>query len=82
MIRINFNGSKWAGEPPDDLETLFDRLKKHKLDKRFKPFAKTVKGELGQVVFFGNFEDVSHTFSVTTDEPDLIARFIAAIKAN
>jgi hypothetical protein len=34
MLKINGNGSKWAGDPPDSLEMLFARLAQHMLDPR------------------------------------------------
>lgn len=32
--------------------------------------------------FFGNFFDYSHVFNITTDDPELIERLTAAIRAN
>jgi hypothetical protein len=38
MIKIISNGSKWAGEQPDSIETLLERLASHALDPRFEEF--------------------------------------------
>ena len=35
---IRSNGSKWAGEEPDTIETLCDRLQTHPLDKCFEDY--------------------------------------------
>lgn len=111
MILISSNGSKWAGESPDSLQDLFERLATHPLDPSFEDYgdfvmparsAVHVRGydEDGTFVdryddtgplhseapeavrFWGNFFTVSAVFEIDTDEPELIARLTAAIRAN
>jgi len=79
---IRVNGSKWAGEAPDSIETLLSVLAGSVLDSAFFPFAANVPGSPGVVCYFGNFEDVSHAFDIRTDDPDVCARLNEAIKAN
>jgi hypothetical protein len=89
---IMFNGSKWAGQPPDPLETLLDMLDKEPLDPRFKRFdAPVVRGDYplgvpeefeGTHHFHGNFYRVSHPFSVFTNDKDVIAKLTAACEKN
>lgn len=91
---INSNGSKWAGEAPDSIETLLGVLAEYVLDRRHEcppefghPFISVSKaGErwapLGTVRFHGNFLTLSHVFSIDTDEPELIERMTLAIKQN
>lgn len=78
---IHSNGSKWAGEPPDDLETLLKVLEEHELEPRLAPYI-----EVGKVgcpdVFFGNFVTISHVFRIETDDPEVRERLTAAIRAN
>lgn len=111
MIVIESNGSKWAGQSPDPLQALFERLANHPLDPSFEDCgnfvgpartARHVRGynEDGEFVdyyedtgplypmapsavsFFGNFYTVSAVFNIDTDEPELIERLTAAIRAN
>ena len=81
---IKSNGSKWAGEAPDNIETLLQVLKTHRLDSTF---AQRKYGNffyrMGDGLFnaFGNFKDVSHVFNIegTLEELQVLAR---AIKEN
>lgn len=88
MITIHSNGSKWAGDSPDPIESLFDRLANHPLDARmYRDGVFWTENELphwtnGVVRFHGNFLELSAVFSIDTDELDLIERLKAAIKAN
>ena len=67
---IHANGSKWAGQPPDDIEKLIAMLTAHPLDLELS----SRTAEPGWWTFRGNFQDVSHVFHVETDEPDLAMR--------
>lgn len=83
MTNIISNGSKWAGESPDSIETLCEALATHTLDRTFEGFGNFVIADGdGPVRFWGNFIDVSHVFSIDTDEPALIERLTALIRAN
>ena len=85
---INSNGSKWAGEAPDSIETLLEVLENNVLDRRFENedggdvFVSTRCDVTGKVRFHGNFFRLSHVFGIDTDEPDLIDGLTAAIRAN
>ena len=84
---VHSNGSKWAGQEPDSVETLLSVLNKHTLDRRFGSFWTRSKigdrwAKPGMVRFFGNFIDLSHVFSIDTDEPELIERITKAICRN
>ncbi|GAI15735.1 unnamed protein product [marine sediment metagenome] len=76
------NGSKWAGEKPDNLKVLFARLKKYQLDKTYEPFIVVSKYKAGFVEFAGNFMGISHVFNIFTDKPQTIKRLTKAINAN
>lgn len=84
---IYSNGSKWAGEEPDSIETLLAVLGSHVLDRIFEcPGAAhtfiDADPVTGMVSFFGNFQELSHVFSIETDDPDAIIRLTTAIDAN
>jgi hypothetical protein len=88
---IHSNGSRWAGEQPTSLEELFDVLEHYALRRAQYPndcFEESgaemlrITGLPNFVRFSGNFYELSHVFSIDTDEPKLIARFRAAIAAN
>jgi hypothetical protein len=83
MTTVNANGSKWAGEPPDDLDTLKQRLKENVLDPSFESYGNfAYAGESGSTRFWGNFFDVSAVFSIDTDEAALISELVGLIRAN
>lgn len=94
MIYIQSNGSKWYGQEPDTVETLVEVLKNHQLDTdRFKQFytlttpayflrPNECQHLIGTTHFRGNFVDVSHVFSIYTDEPEVIKVLTKAIKGN
>ncbi len=83
MTSIISNGSKWAGEEPDTLEVLCEVLQSNTLDRTFEGFGNFVLADAGEPVrFWGNFFDVSHVFSIDTDEPEVIERLSGLIRAN
>lgn len=77
------NGSKWAGEAPDSVETLLAVLAEHPLDRRFEEYGNFIFAYDAQHTrFWGNFFTLSHVFNIDTDEPEMAERLTAAIRAN
>jgi hypothetical protein len=80
---VQSNGSKWAGQKPDTIQKLLEVLDTHALDRTFEAFGNFVEPlETGGVSFFGNFQEVSHVFSINTTDQNLIKRLTDAIRAN
>jgi hypothetical protein len=82
---IEWNGLKWAGEVPDDLEALKTPLRQYALDPAFGEYGNFVmRGESGpgEVHFWGNFYAISAVFSVWTTDADVIAKLEALIGEN
>lgn len=80
---INSNGSKWAGESPDSIETLLHVLATETLDPTFEDYGNfAINMGDGVVRFWGNFYTVSHVFSIDTDDATMCATLTAAITAN
>lgn len=93
---IHSNGSKWAGEAPDSIDTLINILKSNTIEELF--FSTYVEDNYtrsarkknhcpisiidGVGNFFGNFEELSHVFRITSNDPVVIAKLTKAIKAN
>lgn len=82
MIRIQSNGSKWAGEPLDTIEDLYAVLATETLDPRFEDCGNFITMEGATAHLFGNFYTVSHVFNLDTDEPETIQRLTSLIRAN
>lgn len=83
MTEITSNGSKWAGQAPDPVSVLIEVLAREPLDRTFEKYGNFAINEGNGIVrFFGNFLTVSHVFNIRTDDPELVATLIAAIKAN
>jgi hypothetical protein len=80
--RIISNGSKWAGEPPDDLGALFVALATETLEPDFERYGNFAEFDRGKVRFFGNFRSVSHVFQIVTDDAMTAAALVLAIRAN
>lgn len=85
ITTIISNGSKWRGEAPDPIETLFERLAEHTLDPRWCKygdggFAQNL-GD-GMIKIWGNFWHISAVFDIDTNDGELIARLFTAIRAN
>ena len=66
---IKSNGSKWAGEAPDTLDILEERLKTYKLNIRdFAALGFVRWSDNGNIIrLFGNFTDISHVFNIEGD---------------
>jgi hypothetical protein len=87
---ITSNGSKWAGDPPDPIEKLYDRLKTETLDPRFErygdfcywPTPEELPGPPIMLRFWGNFYTYSHAFQIDTNDPKVIERLTDLIQAN
>ena len=89
---IHSNGSKWAGEAPDSIEKLLDVLGSNVLNRLFEngkghPFISVCKAREkwalpGVIRFHGNFLNLSHVFSIDTDESALAGKLTEAIYAN
>ena len=84
MTKIHSNGSKWLGQEPDSIDCLTEVMGRTPLDPTFAVNLGgfSTKQADGSVHFFGNFVNVSHCFSIETDEPDTIARLRHAIASN
>lgn len=87
MIKIESNGSKWAGEEPDTIDVLLDVLKHYPLDKHFEEYGNFVikaPGKPNKLVirFFGNFFNLSHVFEIETDDSNVIKLLTDAIRDN
>ena len=95
MTTIQSNGSKWAGEEPDTVETLLEVLASHPLDRRFEACGNFIQKNprlangTGRVsenpetrIFWGNFFTVSHVFHIETTDRGLITRLTLAIREN
>lgn len=84
MIKIEHNGSKFAGQAPDPIEKLFERLEKYTLSPSLVPFMSDAAPDSGPgcMRFFGNFVEVSGGFSVVTDDEEMMKRFVIAIGSN
>ncbi len=77
---ITSNGSKWAGEAPDTIETLMEVLQRNTLQRWTGNPVRKIAPDT--VRFFGNFHEVSHVFNVTTDDPAIIAPLVRLIREN
>lgn len=90
---IHSNGSKWYGQEPDSIKKLIEVLKANTIEESFFthfkhdgkqyqhcPIDNSINGE--NVIFFGNFEEVSHVFRITTNDPQIIEKLSKAIKEN
>lgn len=79
---IYSNGSKWAGEEPDTIDTLLATLDSETLDPKFERYGDFHYQEGGSHWFFGNFQSASHVFRIETTDQDVIDKLVAAIDAN
>ena len=79
---IRSNGSKWAGQAPDDISALLGVLECHPLEGCFAPFVTAHPALSGRVTFHGNFATVSHVFRIETDDAEVIVALMTAIVLN
>lgn len=77
MTHIRYNGNRFNKKSLDD---LFMLLATEPLDRRYAPYVVRTLGSA--MLFHGNFDKLSYAFSVETDDDDLIAKFIAHLRAN
>ncbi len=77
MTIIHSNGSKWAGEKPDNLLALKRRLNTYKLENW--SYIKQVNGKWE---IAGNFVNISAVFNITTDEPNKVRELKKLFKHN
>lgn len=69
------------------IEALFARLASHTLDPIWEEYGNFSEKDdpaidPGFTRFFGNFYDYSHVFQIDSNDPDVVARLTAAIRAN
>lgn len=88
---IDSNGSKWLGEEPDSIDTLCDVLKNYCLDPSFEDYGNfctcldsepQIGAPEGSFRFWGNFLELSHVFSIDTNDPTVINHLTTLIRAN
>ena len=84
---IESNGSKWLGQHPDDLDKLYSMLCDHKLILHFYPGYEAIDNyewyrQLGMIRFHGNFQDISHCFSVDTNDSGVIKMMLGHLTVN
>ena len=83
MTTIIDNGSNWAGGEPDTLDDLCAVLKSEPLNRDFEAFGNFILADDAPVIrFWGNFANVSHVFSIDSDDPAVIERLTKAIREN
>ena len=94
MLQINSNSSKWYGQQPDTIDDLINVLNNHALDPVFENYGNFVnrnpkwsKPEIaekyqGCTQISGNFSEISHVFSIITDESEIIEALSEAINKN
>ena len=73
-VRIISNGSKWAGEKPDNLSMLYKRLKENTLDPTFEDYGNFFyRLQNGSFTAFGNFLDISHVFNIVGNLKEMLS---------
>lgn len=78
---IKYNGSRFAGSKHASIDALLELMEIEPLDwERFGDFVQIYP--CGNINIYGNFERVSHAFSIVTDDKDILASFAAAIDSN
>jgi hypothetical protein len=84
--RIEWNGSRHLGQEPATLAELLLALAHHPIGAFWRKHgiesSYLAADGTRWWTFWGNFEDVSHCFSVDTDEPALADEFRALFRAN
>jgi hypothetical protein len=83
-MQVISNGSKWAGQEPDSVETLIALLSTETLDPTFEAYGDFYhENENGTFTAFGNFLNRSHVFNIvgTAEELEPLRLAIEAAKA-
>ena len=75
---INHNGSRFAGGRPAPVSALLEILKLE----RAADLSGFERLPNGMTRFMGNFERISHAFSIDSDDPGLLKAFRLALKAS
>lgn len=71
-MEIRSNGSKWAGESPDSVETLLGILKREPLDSTFEKFGNFFyRLPDNRYHAFGNFRNRSHGFDIIGEREEM-----------
>jgi hypothetical protein len=84
---IAYNGSKWAGQAPDQLAELFRTLQKYTVNSMFQVelgvmwVASTQQPPRGSWVISGNFEEYSHAFCIYGDSDRLYRAIMKRVKS-
>jgi len=77
---VHWNGGGWKSS--DSLDELFRLLETEPLVPSLAPyFAQSPRFQYF-TQFFGNFVNISHGFCVETDDVNLVARFVEALRRN
>lgn len=84
------NGSKFAGQKPDRVEVLLERLQKYTLEPSLAPHAERAQGPYLDTYFMpdgalharGNFREVSAGFSLLTSDAELADTLTKLVAAN
>ena len=82
---IHSNGSKWLGQEPDTIEKLLEVLAAQPLDRSFEAFGNFVtpcERKPSFTSIFVNFYHLSHVFNIDSNDPAIVERLSAAIRAN
>lgn len=83
---IHYNRAKYLFPGLESIDALLACMERYTLDPTFEDYGDFVFQGYpvapAHVRFSGNFHDASATFSIETDDQDLIDSIIAAIKAN
>jgi hypothetical protein len=82
-LRIESNGSKWAGDSPDTVEQLLAVLDREPLNPSFEEYGNFYYfvPELGRWRVWGNFYLLSHVFRID-GTPEALAPIVEAIRRN
>lgn len=78
---IKYNGSRFAGSKHASIEALLELMELEPLDwETWGSFLQIYPG--GNINIHGNFERVSHAFSIITDDKGVLERFASAFESN
>lgn len=73
-------GSRWAGQENGSIKDLLKLIAIEPLDEKWYPYCSI--NQDGSINIGGNFERISHGFSLNTNDHDLLANFAAAFEDN